>query len=85
METLIFFVVWFGTSYAASVFAERKGRGPGRWLLFALFLSPLLAFLVIHLLPIKIGKGSGFKRCSHCGNAVKSIARKCQYCYSDIA
>lgn len=85
METWFFIVVWLIGAYVSAVFAEKKGRGPGRWMMVSWFFSPLVAMLLIHILPINVSNSSGFKRCNHCGNAVKKIARKCQYCHSDIA
>lgn len=44
-------IVWIVSSFAVATWATRRGRDPVGWGLFALILSPLLAGLLLFILP----------------------------------
>lgn len=81
------FVGWVLLSVAVAFWASKKGRGPGRWLLLALVLSPLLAGVFLAVAD-DVSPGAEERRYSHlthvrcpdCRELVRKDARKCKHC-----
>lgn len=89
MEVVIF---WVGFALVVGVAASRKGRSGFGWFLLACLLSPLLAGLLLLVMP-KQGLAalpldeSGqpitpetHVRCPDCRELVRADARKCKHC-----
>lgn len=85
-------VVWFALCIAAAVYAVRCGRSGIVWFFISLFLSPLVGFLFLLVLP-KTGVAAAPKdelgnpitpkthvRCPDCREVVRRDANKCKHC-----
>jgi hypothetical protein len=44
-------LIWVAVSAGVAYYATRRGRPAGKWFLVALFLSPLLAFVLLNKDP----------------------------------
>lgn len=88
--------VWLGLSVAVGVVAERRGRNGFGWVLFSVFLSPLLGFIFVLALP-KVGEAAAavdetgamitektHVRCPDCRELVRRDARKCKHCGASL-
>lgn len=82
-----FVLGWVLLAVAVAFWAGKKGRGPGRWLLFALLLSPLLAGVFLAIAD-DVSERADHERCSplthvrcpDCRELVRKDARKCKHC-----
>ena len=77
----MFIFLWFLFAIFVGVYAssycERTGFG---WFLLGLFISPLLAFIIL----LAIGKNKdAFKKCPQCAETIKSEAKICKFCHSE--
>lgn len=95
MAGLVFLSVvttWLVLSVAVGVLANSKGRTGFGWAILAMLLSPLIAGLVVAILP-KTGKAAlprdevgntitdkTHRRCPDCREIVRRDARKCKHC-----
>jgi hypothetical protein len=77
-------LLWLLLSVLVAIFASRiKGRSGVGFFLLALFLSPLLAFLVALIVRTDqwaAARKRGLKQCEHCGRYVPREAVTCRYC-----
>jgi hypothetical protein len=76
---VLIIVFWLGLAVAVGAIAVGRDRSGIGWFLLAVIISPLIAgiFLLI------VGEG-GTDRCPFCAEKVKSKARICPHCRSDI-
>lgn len=89
-----FFLFWVIFSIIVAMFAGRRGRSGAGWLLISLLLSPLIAFLLLLVLPsaddkeaakAQHGLATGkYKKCPFCAELVLQEAVKCKHCGSDL-
>jgi drug/metabolite transporter superfamily protein YnfA len=73
--------VWICTLIAAA--ARRKGRSYGAWFSISLFVSPILAAIIIAAVsPAEItsSDSSDFVPCPRCAEPIRSAAMACRYC-----
>ena len=70
---LVFF--WTALSIAAGFHAQNRGRSGVGWALFAVFLSPLLAFVFLAVLP-KL-EDDDVLTCPFCAEEILPDAKKC--------
>lgn len=82
-----FFFGWVLLSVAVAVWASKKGRSAGGWLLFALLLSPLIAAVFLALADDLSAEAEEKRyshlthvRCPDCRELVRKDARKCKHC-----
>ncbi len=82
-----FFIFWLVFSVVVAIGAAGRGRhGPG-W--FLLSISPLLAFLLLMMLPSR-SKSAGapetqeLRKCPACAELILREAKKCKHCGSDV-
>ena len=78
-------LVWIFLCAVVEDLAERRGHDGTLWFLFALFCSPVLAFLVVRLLPSAADLiPMGYHRCPDCSGVVKIERAICPYCHRDL-
>lgn len=77
---VIGFVVWIVLCALVATFAERKGRKGIGYFFLALFLSPLVAGIVVLCVADK-----NKKECPYCMKSVSVNATVCPYCNKEIA
>jgi hypothetical protein len=82
---LTFFIFWMAFSVVVAIGAAGRGRhGPG-WFLLSMVISPLLAFLLLMMLPSR-SKSSGapetqeLRKCPDCAELILREAKKCKHC-----
>ncbi len=65
MAAIAVLTTWLLLSFAALVYAEKKGRSGVGFLLLSLFLSPLVAFVLIAVGPSNPQR-MGLRKCPQC-------------------
>ncbi len=79
-------VLWLFCSSAVANLAERKGHSAILWYLFALFFSPLLAFVIVASLPSEANlEAVAHPKCHHCSRVVPAESEVCPHCGADLA
>lgn len=86
--------VWCVASVGVGLAATPRGRGSGTWFLIALVISPLLAVLLLLLLPTieetqrararQDGEAGDFRKCPRCAEVVRREAVVCRFCQADL-
>jgi hypothetical protein len=88
MEIVLF---WLGLSIVVWAAASSKGRSGFGWFLLAIVISPLIAGLLVLVLPSRKpqavtivqapqSQGSALKKCPECAEVVQADARICRFC-----
>lgn len=86
------FLIWIVGAVAVAIIAGRRGRDGIRWFALAALISPLLAGILVFLLPSRIEgataasieRGTG-KKCPACAEVVRIEALKCRFCGSALS
>ena len=81
------FLLWILLSALIAAYASKKGRSGAGYFFLALFLSPLVAFLVaLASKPDReaAAQKSGLKKCPRCAEYVQSEAQVCRFCGSEF-
>lgn len=73
---------WFILALIVGVVAGSRGRGSGNWFVVALLLSPLLAIIILALLPNLKGAPNPktHVKCPDCAELVLKEAKVCKHC-----
>ncbi len=90
------FIGWLVFSVVVAVAASSRGRSGFGWFLLSFILSPLLAIILVLVLP-KIGQAAmatdeiggriseaTHVRCPDCRELVRKDARKCKHCGTEL-
>lgn len=81
-------VLWAALSAVIAIVARRRGRGGFIWFLISFVISPLVAGVLVMVLPEgndgEIGDGYK-KRCPYCDEMIRAAANTCRYCGKDVA
>lgn len=82
MEIALF---WIAFSVVIGIAAGARGRSSGGWCVLALIISPVLALVLLVLLPKLKGEGAAptpktHVKCPDCAELVLMDARVCKHC-----
>ena len=76
---ILFTLTWVFFAVLVGFFADSRDRIGPLWAVLALVISPLLAFLLVAVLPAK-----GRRTCPACAELVKAKAVVCKHCGHDF-
>ena len=86
--------VWLVCAVLVGLGAHSRGRPVPLWLFLAILLTPLPAALMLLVFPDRTelrvrreaGRGlNGLRLCPSCGEVVRKEARRCRFCFADLA
>lgn len=84
------YVLWFGLCIAVGLLASNRGRSGIGWFLISSVLTPILGFVFVLVLERKdgekkaTGQGPPLRNCPDCKELIRSDARKCKHCGSEV-
>jgi hypothetical protein len=85
-----FLVLYVGLAIVVGVAASSRGRTPGGWFLLALVVSPLIAGLLVLVLPnlqlqrARAAELQDSRTCPYCAELIKAEAVVCKHCGKDV-
>jgi len=79
------FLLWFIFAIVVAVGAAARGRSGLGWFVLAMIISPLLAVILLFLLPANPGVSTGptpdtHVKCPDCAELVLAEAKVCKHC-----
>lgn len=85
---MMFIIAWIVGMVICGIIASSKNRSGFGWLILSLFISPLLAILLLIALPTlkdqeaEYQRSLGEKKCPMCAEFIKVDAKICKHCHS---
>lgn len=77
-------VIWVAFAVIVGQIAKRRGREASDFFFAALFLSPLIALIILIAIPIVIPPDPQKTQCPHCHGLVDRDVECCMHCARDI-
>jgi hypothetical protein len=80
---MIIFLFWFALALGVGAWASNKGRSGIGFFILAVFISPLIAGVIVACVSrneTNIARKGGLFQCSQCQEFVKPGAVVCRYC-----
>lgn len=89
MSDFKFIALWLILAIAVGVYASKKGRSAGGFILLSLILSPLIGFIFAlaaddHKNVVVQPNEETHKKCPYCAELILKDAKKCKHCGSEI-
>ena len=89
---MFMFVFWIGLAALVGFYASSRGRSGIGWFLLALLISPLIAFVIVAVVPPnservearELSEGTR-KKCPYCAELVRVEAQVCKHCGRELA
>ena len=81
MELLVVYLI---LAAIPAILANNRGRRPWAWFLVSLLISPLLALLLVAVLPSK-QELKDRRPCPRCGEKIPRTASLCRFCSTEVA
>lgn len=88
-------LIWFVFAVVVAILAGKRGRSGFLWFLFSIFLSPLIAGLLVLVLPdlsiqaqvvfAEAPRPDTHMRCPECKELVRRDALKCKHCGTKLS
>jgi hypothetical protein len=85
---LVFLALYVCICHLIARAAARKGRSYGAWFAIALFVSPVLAAIIIAAVspsPHGPPNSTGFVACPRCAESIRTAAKACRYCGAEFS
>jgi hypothetical protein len=85
---MILLTIWIILAIVIGNAASARGRDGGGWFVLSIVLSPIIAGLLLLLLPVtdsKVGlKRRGRRACPFCAEPIQRAAKLCPHCQSNV-
>jgi len=83
---IITLILWFALAIVIGVAADSRGRNGGGWFFLALLISPLIAGIMLFVLPAHTSWNvlRTLRQCPACAELVKREAKVCKHCGSAL-
>ena len=79
MDALIWLLIWLALSIAIGTVAEKKGKSAATWMVIAVLISPLIAYVIL-----AVSESDDVRTCPFCAEKIKAQAKICRYCHHDL-